>query len=206
MITGLTIPRRDAVTDIKQGMSLFYSPSPNLFVTAMSWYGSHDYLNEFIRENHCRRIMEVGVYNGENAVSMIKAATKNRPPSEVMYHGFDFFSSYSTERIGRKLDETGCRYKLYEGDTMDTVPEAAKTLEAMDIIFIDGGKSFREAWSDWEGSSKLMNEGTGVFVHNVDFSGVGKMVDSIPEDRYDVEIFYPRFEGKVALIRKKASE
>ena len=86
---------------------------------------------------------------------------------------------------------------------MDTVHEAAKTLETMDIIFIDGGKSFKEAWSDWEGSSKLMHEGTGVFVHNVDFSGVGKMVDSIPEDRYDVEVFYPRFEGKVALIRKK---
>jgi predicted O-methyltransferase YrrM len=187
-------------------MSLFYSPSPNLDVNAMSWYGSHDYLKEFIRETHCRRVMEVGVYNGENAVSMVKAAVKNRPPSEVMYYGFDFFSSYSTERIGRKLDETGCRYKLFEGNTMDTVPEAAKTLQAMDIIFIDGGKSFREAWSDWEGSSKLMHEGTGVFVHNVDFSGVGKMVDSIPEDRYDVEISYPRFEGKVALIRKKASE
>ena len=204
MITGLTIPRRDAGTDIKQDMSLFYSPFPKLVVNAMSWYGSHDYLNEFIRENHCRRVMEVGVYNGENAVSMVKAATKNRSPSEVMYHGFDFFSSYSTERIGRKLDETGCSYKLFEGNTMDTVPEAARTMEAMDIIFIDGGKSFREAWSDWEGSSKLMHEGTGVFVHNVDFSGVGKMVDSIPEDRYEVEVFYPRFEGKVALIRSKA--
>ena len=205
MITGLTIPRRDAETDIKQDMSLFYSPFPNLIVTAMCWYGSHDYLNEFIRENHCRRIMEVGVYNGENAVSMVKAAIKNRSPSEVEYYGFDFFSSHSTERIGRKLDETGCRYILFEGNTIDTVPEAAKTQQAMDIIFIDGGKSFSEAWSDWEGSSLLMHKGTGVFVHNVDFSGVGKMVDSIPEDRYEVEIFYPRFEGKVALIRKKAS-
>ena len=149
--------------------------------------------------------MEVGVYNGENAVSMVKAAVKNRPPFEVEYYGFDFFSNYSTERIGRKLNETGCSYKLLEGNTMDTVTKAAKTLQAMDIIFIDGGKSFKEARSDWEGSSKLMHRGTGVFVHNVDFSGVGKMVDSIPEDRYNVEIFYPRFEGKVALIRKKAS-
>ncbi len=171
----------------------------------MCWYGSHDYLNKFIRENLCRRVMEVGVYNGENAVSMVKAAIKNRPPSEVEYYGFDFFTSYSTERIERKLDATGCRHTLFEGNTMDTVPEAAKTLQVMDIIFIDGGKSFVEAWSDWEGSSRLMHEGTGVFVHNVDFSGVGRMVDSIPEDRYEVEVFYPRFEGKVALIRKKPS-
>ena len=170
---------------------------------AMCWYGSHIYLNEFIRENLCGRIMEVGVYNGENALSMVRVAIKERPASEVEYYGFDFFSSVSTERIGRKLDETGCRYTLFEGNTLDTVPEAAKTLETMDIIFIDGGKSFREAWSDWEGSSRLMHRDTGVFIHNVDFSGVTRMVDSIPKGNYDVEVFHPRFEGKVALIRKK---
>ena len=144
----------------------------------------------------------MGVYNGDNALSMVKAALKNHPASEVEYYGFDFFHSYNTDRIGKKLDETGCRHFLFEGNTLDTVPKAAETLPKMDIIFIDGGKSFREAWSDWEGSSKLMHEGTGVFVHNVGFSGVGRMVDKIPRDKYMVELFYPRFEGKVALIRR----
>jgi predicted O-methyltransferase YrrM len=174
-------------------------------VTALCWYGPHRYLNEFIRENLCGRIMEIGVYNGENAVGMVRAAKKGRPASEVEYHGFDFFSSYSTERIGGKLDETGCRHALFEGNTLDTVPEAARILQPMDIIFIDGGKSFSEAWSDWEGAAKLMHDGTGVFIHNVDFAGVEKMVRSIPRDIYDVEMFNPRFEGKVALIRKKPS-
>ncbi len=184
--------------------SLFYSPLSKELLSAMCWYGSHVYLNEFIRENLCGRIMEVGVYNGENAVGMVRAAVKERPASEVEYHGFDFFSSYSTKRIGLKLDETGCKYTLFEGNTMDTVPEAAKTLKPMDIIFIDGGKSFNEAWSDWEGSSRLIHQGTGVFVHNVDFSGVARMVESIPRDIYEVKIFHPRFEGKVALIRIKS--
>ncbi len=174
-------------------------------MSAMSWYGSHDYLNEFIEKNTCRRLMEVGVYNGDNALSMIQAAITTSPATEVEYYGFDFFSSYSTERIGRKLGETGCKHFLFKGNTLDTVPEAAKTLPLMDIIFIDGGKSFRVAWSDWEGSSKLMHRGTGVFVHNVGFSGVGRMVESIPRDRYEVEILHPRFEGRVALIRKKGS-
>jgi predicted O-methyltransferase YrrM len=168
----------------------------------MCWYGPHYYLNEFIQENMCGRLMEVGVYNGENALGMVKAALKNRQASEVEYYGFDFFSSYSIDQIGQKLGKTGCSFTLFEGTTMDTVPEAANTLQVMDVIFIDGGKSFREAWSDWEGSSKLMHDGTGVFVHNVDFSGVGRMVDSIPRDRYEVELFNPMFEGKVALIRK----
>jgi len=134
---------------------------------------------------------------------MIQAATKNAPPHEVEYHGFDFFSHHSASRVGRRLDETGCRYRLYEGDTMNTLPEAAKTLPMMDLIFIDGGKSFREAVSDWENSSLLMHDGTGVFVHNVGFMGVGKMVDGISRDEYQVETFYAPAEGSVALIRKR---
>ena len=35
----------------------------------MPWYGSHAYLNEYIRKHNCVRILEIGVYTGENAVS-----------------------------------------------------------------------------------------------------------------------------------------
>jgi predicted O-methyltransferase YrrM len=169
----------------------------------MPWYGSHPYLNEFIRENRCRKILEIGVYNGENARNMVNTATKNAPSHEVEYHGFDFFSHHSASRVGRRLDETGCRYRLYEGDTMETLPEAVKKLPMMDLIFIDGGKSYRESVSDWENSSLLMHDRTGVFVHNVGFMGVGRMVDGISRDEYQVEIFYAPVEGSVALIRKK---
>ena len=167
------------------------------------WYGSHIYLNEFITENRCKRIMEIGVYNGENAVSMIDTAVKIHPADEVEYYGFDFFSSYNTERIGKKLEALGCKYRLFKGNTMDTVPEAAKFLPLMDLVFIDGGKSYREAVSDWEGSSRLMHERTGVFVHNVGFSGVGRMVDDIPRIRFNVEIFHEQYEGRVARIKIK---
>ncbi|MCW4051515.1 MAG: class I SAM-dependent methyltransferase [Candidatus Bathyarchaeota archaeon] len=172
-------------------------------VRGMPWYRSHSYLNEYIRENHCRTIMEIGVYNGENAKSMVETAIQNIPAIEVEYYGFDFFSSYSSRQVGRKLDETGCKYTLYEGNTLETVPEVVKSLPKMDLVFIDGGKSFIEAWSDWKNSSTLMHEGTGVFVHNVGFSGVGKMVENISRELFEVEIFYAPSEGSVALIRKK---
>lgn len=169
----------------------------------MPWYGQHKYLNEFIRENSCRKIMEIGVYNGENARNMVKAAAENTPPDEVTYYGFDYFSHHSAARVGRKLEETGCRYTLIEGATLETLPEAVETLPRMDVIFIDGGKSFREAMSDWIHSAKLMHDGTGVFVHNVGFSGVGRMIDIISRDEYRVKIFYAPAEGSVALIKKK---
>lgn len=167
------------------------------------WYGSHSYLNEYIRENRCKKIMEIGVYNGENAKNMVEAAVHSFPPHEVEYYGFDFFSYYTAQQVGRKLEKTGCAYRLYEGNTMDTLPEAVKSLPDMDLIFIDGGKSFPVAESDWENSSLLLHNGTGVFVHNIDFSGVGRMVDNITRDKYQIKIFHAPSEGSVALIRKK---
>lgn len=170
--------------------------------TIMPWYGSHSYLNEYIIENSCTKIMEIGVYNGENAKNMLETAIKKSSPQEVEYHGFDFFN-YGKNRIEKKLDEIGCKYFLYEGNTLETVPKAVKFMKRMDLIFIDAGKSFQEAWSDWDNSSKLMHDNTGVFVHNVGFRGVGKMVERIPRDMYKVEIFHVYSEGSIALIRKK---
>jgi predicted O-methyltransferase YrrM len=147
--------------------------------------------------------MEIGVYNGENAVSMVKSAIHIHPENKVEYYGFDFFHRYSTELIGDKLNRLGCFYKLFKGDTVQTVTDAIESLPLMDLIFIDGGKSYEEAHSDWTGSSRLMHDETGVFVHNIDFSGVGRMVEEISSEKYTVEKFYVRYEGMVAMIQKR---
>jgi len=146
--------------------------------------------------------MEIGVLNGDNAKSMVEIAVKNSPPDKVEYYGFDFFVDHSSRQVGQKLEKTGCNFKLFEGDTVDTLPEAVKILPKMDLIFIDGGKSFPEAQSDWENSKTLMHDGTAVFVHNYEFSGVRRMVDNIPKDKYQVKIIHPSLEGETALIKK----
>lgn len=169
----------------------------------MSWYGTHTFLNEYIRENKCKRIMEIGVYTGENAKTMVEAAARNVPPDEVEYYGFDFFMGARLREVRQKLEKTGCKFELFKGDTVDTLPKVVMTLPIMDLIFIDGGKSYSEARSDWEHAQTLMHDGTAVFVHNADFSGVRSMVNSISRSQYRVEVFRVRFEGEVALIKKK---
>lgn len=163
-------------------------------------------MNEYIGENHCRKIMEIGVYDGENAVTMVEVAIQNVPPQEVEYYGFDFFSHYSANEIVRKLEETGCTFRLFEGNTLETLPEAVKALPEMDLIFIDGGKSFAVAESDWRNSTSLMHDGTGVFVHNAGFWGVRRMVENISREDYQVQIFRAPYEGSVALIKKKRTD
>jgi len=147
--------------------------------------------------------MEIGVLNGDNAKSMVEAAIHNAPPDSVEYYGFDLFADYSCRQVERKLEKTGCKSRLFEGDTMRTLPKAVRILPKMDLIFIDGGKSFAEAESDWENSNMLMHQETAVFVHNYEFSGVHRMVDNIPRDKYQVRIIHTSSEGKIALIKKR---
>jgi len=175
-------------------------------IIELPWYGSHSFLNEYILEHKCRKLMEIGVYNGDNAVNMIKDATQSFHPSEVEYYGFDFFSYYSPHQVGRRLEEIGCRYRLIEGNAMDTLPEVVKTLPPMDLIFIDGGKSYAEASSDWMYSSQPMHGSTGVFVHNANFPGVSKMVDGVSREDYLVHLFHAPGEGPVARITCAAGE
>ena len=172
----------------------------------MSWYGSHTFLNEHIRKNNCKTIMEIGVLNGENAKTMVEAVIQNFPPEEAEYYGFDFFNGSSLHEVEQKLEKIGCKFKLFKGDTADTIPRAVKTLHKMDLIFIDGGKSYAEAKSDWENSKTLMHDGTAVFVHNYYFPGVKRMVEGIPRDKYQVKIIHPPNDSDTALIKKKISD
>jgi predicted O-methyltransferase YrrM len=146
--------------------------------------------------------MEVGVFNGENAKSMIDASELRSPPREVEYYGFDFFQGSSLSEVERKLEGTGCRFKLFKGDTLYTIPKAVTSLPKMDLIFIDGGKSYREAESDWENCRSLMHERTAVFVHNYEFSGVKRMVNGISGEHYDVKILHPSHDSDTAFIKK----
>lgn len=144
--------------------------------------------------------MEIGVYDGDNAVDMVKAAKEASPGGIVEYYGFDYFTSYSEAEVYSKLKETGCVYQLFKGDSLETLPRVVDSLPVMDLVFIDGGKSYQEAQSDWECTQRLVHEGSAVFVHNYDFGGVHKMVNGVSRKEYDVEIIRESYEGLVARI------
>jgi len=172
-------------------------------------YGSHSFLNEYISENKCKRIMEIGVADGENARTMVMVAIRNFPPEEVEYYGFDLFEGNNDSRIEKvrqKLKETGCKFKLFKGDSVQTLPGELKTLPKMDLIFIDGGHSYATAKSDWENSKSLIHDKTAVFFHNYDFSGPKRVVDNISREEYQVKIIHPSSDYDTALVKEKARE
>ncbi|KXB01225.1 hypothetical protein AKJ44_02780 [candidate division MSBL1 archaeon SCGC-AAA261F17] len=114
-------------------------------------YGSHSFLNEYIVRNSCKKIMEIGVAGGENAKTMVKAASQNSPVDKIEYYGFDTFGGKDNSRmknVSRKLESTGCKFRLFKGNSIETLPEAVKSLPLMDFIFIDGGHSYQAVKSD----------------------------------------------------------
>lgn len=168
----------------------------------MSWYGSHYFLNAFIQENNCQRIMEIGVFNGDNAKTMVEAALANDAPLTVEYFGFDFFNRSQFIEVQSKLEQAGCKFRLFKGDSTITLPKVLHSLPKMDIIFIDGGKSYAEASSDWNYSKTLMHERTAVFVHNYEFSGVRRMVNHISRATFHVAILHPSGDATTAQIMR----
>lgn len=169
-------------------------------------YESHSFLNEFIRQNKCQRIMEIGVENGENARNMLHFASKYFPASEVEYYGFDTFgwrNNHQMNCVKQKLEKIGCQFTLFRGDSVQTLPQIVKKLPMMDLIFIDGDHSYPTVKSDWENSTSLMHEKTAVFFHNYNFSGPKKVVDNIPRTVYHVTILDPPRDYPTALVKKK---
>jgi len=147
--------------------------------------------------------MEIGVADGENARTMVKVAIRNFSPEEVEYYGFDLFEGNRMEQVREKLEETRCKFKLFKGDSVETLPRELRTLPKMDLIFIDGGHSYPTVKSDWKNSRSLMNDDTAVFFHNYSFSGVKGVVDNISREEYQVKIIYTSSDYDTAFVKKK---
>lgn len=150
--------------------------------------------------------MEIGVANGANAREMVKVASLNNPPEQVEYYGFDVFEGNDDsqmEQVRQQLEKTGCKFRLFKGDSVKTLAEVAKGLPKMDLIFIDGGHSYTTVKSDWENSKNLMHDKTTVFLHNYDFSGPKRLVDSISREEYHVRIINPSSDCRTATVKKR---
>jgi len=169
-------------------------------------YGPHSFLNEYINRNECMKIMEIGVADGKNARAMVMVAIRHFSPKEVEYCGFDLFGGiddFRMEQVRQKLKETGCKFKLFKGDSVETLPRETKTLPKMDLIFIDGGHSYATVNSDWENSRPLMHDETAVFFHNYDFSGPKRVVDDISREKYQVKVLNPSSDADTAIVKRK---
>ena len=160
---------------------------------------------KYLEANTCKNIMEIGTYNGENAVQMIRACKAN-----VHYYGFDLFENITQEKIITELShpatpsmasvkeyieskiEVKAKITLFGGDTNITLKSVVKDLPSMDVIYIDGGHSTKTVENDWKYALRLMKDNTVVFFDDyfteMPFIGCKVLVDGIDKTRYEVEV------------------
>jgi len=166
-----------------------------------------------IFRNKSRRILEVGTYNGENALQMIQTAAIHFPVGEIEYFGFDLFELLTDEKlkaeaslrppciseVRQKLENTRARITLYQGDTKDILPKIKNKLGQMDFIFIDGGHSVETISSDWNCIKDLLTKKTVVVFDDYytnaspELNGVGcqNIINNLSRDLYETELLKP---------------
>lgn len=163
-------------------------------------------LLEIIRTEKCKKIMEIGTWNGRQAERMIGEAAKHHGAGEVEYYGFDLFDLQDDDmfekelakrarpmaEVEERLEKTGARIRLFKGNTISTLPEIVPSLPKMDLIYIDGGHSLETIESDWRNVKKLMHERMVVVFDDYwegrDDAGCKAIVEAIDKQEYDVKV------------------
>jgi len=168
------------------------------------------YLNlpKIISEHNCKKIMEIGVLHGDNAITMIETAKKHCSPGEIEYYGFDLFEGmnenicsveYSKmpstlDMVRKKLEQTKVSINLFKGYTKKTLPAVVKELPVMDLIVIDGGHTIETIENDWRYVQQLMDKKTVVLFddyYNWSYVGAKHTIQHLNTDDYHVEILPP---------------
>ena len=178
-------------------------------------------LFDTLKSQKSYNIMEIGAWNGDSAIGMIKTAALKVPESKIHYYGFDLFEeatpqllaeefsprySLSATDIGAKIEQqTKAEVSLFKGNTKKTLPSVINKLPKMDLIYIDGGHAIETIRNDWGYASKLMKRNTVVFLDDycdeMPFIGAKFIVAELDKSKYTAQVmpevdYYPRAFGR----------
>lgn len=171
-------------------------------------------LLDIIRDNNIEFIVEIGTWNGANAVRMIQEASKY---GTVEYHGYDLFEGMTREKfrtefskwppskvlVEKRLSATDAAFSLYIGDTN----RITDVYSQPGMYFIDGGHSEKTIAGDWlfAENAVVVDGAIAVFddyYHANKPTGMGcnKVVDNLDPVLYKVEHLPARTQGENGLI------
>ena len=183
-------------------------------------------LLDLINTYKCTNLLEIGVYKGDTSIEMIKCAQKY---NRVTYTGFDLFKEGMTNQIykeeyakmppslhnvQRKLEATGAKIHLIQGNTKETLPIFVQNNEDinLDLVFIDGGHSKDTLLSDWNNIKVLIKPSTIVVFDDYLLDnqfGCKDIIDNLDATKYNyyltekTDSFKSGYRIKMAIVTKK---
>ena len=133
----------------------------------MNYAMRYEQLHQAVRQKKPKAILEVGTWNGDRALQLLKLSSNSR------YYGFDLFETATREtdavefnvkrhwfmdQVYEKL--TGYDVQLFKGNTRETL---ANFNEPVDFVWIDGGHSIETIQSDWDNVKRVITPDAWVF-------------------------------------------
>jgi predicted O-methyltransferase YrrM len=137
------------------------------------------HLLEAVRAKQPRSILEIGTWNGNQALAMLQLA-----PEGCRYYGFDLFEDASVETDREEMNVKPHYYmerveeKLAPYDVLLTKGNTRETLatfsppEPIDFVWLDGGHSVETIRSDWENVRRVIAPDAWVFFDDYYSGGI----------------------------------
>lgn len=181
----------------------------------------YDNLFRIIKERKCKKIVEIGTFNGIHAKQMIETAIESVGRENVEYYRYDLFEDLTDKKYDEEfskkpsikeraknhlpsiklvkdlLEQTRIKFILFKGDSKITLPKTRHLIRDANFVFIDGGHSKKTINSDWNVVKSIMNKNTIVifddYYHSIhkEKFGCNNIIDNLDRNIYNIEELYP---------------
>ena len=132
-----------------------------------------------IRHIHARKLVELGLGNGQRALRMIEVARKASPDEQIRYVGLDRFElRAAADSPGLSLIEAhqllrgrGAKVQLVPGNPAEGLVRVANSLGKIDLLIVPAELDAEPFARMWFFVPRMLHERTLVFVEGRDENG-----------------------------------
>jgi hypothetical protein len=147
-------------------------------------------LYRLIRKHKPRKLMLLGLGDVSRSLRMIAMARRYRPADSIEFAGIDRFDSRPAEQPRLSLKEThqllrptAARIRLLPGDPHETLPRAANTLHAMELVVISADQNSESLARVWFFLHRLL--ASNAIVLREEIAGEQRVLKAIPRSELD---------------------
>jgi hypothetical protein len=147
-------------------------------------------LYRLIRKHKPRKLMLLGLGDASRCLRMIAMAKRYRPVDSIEFAGIDRFDSrpveqpqLSLKKAHQLLRPTAARISLLPGDPHETLPRAANTLHAMELVVISADQNSESLARVWFFLHRLL--APGAIVLREEIAGDHRVLKTIPRPELD---------------------